>query len=83
VARHLHNFTLDTCSGAGFIDWCDRVRIATTHCRGERGGAMDGDSSPPVPEGWTVVEFDENDDYRAWCSEESPDETPEGDDGAR
>lgn len=38
---------------------------------------------PEVGPGWTVVDFDENDDYHPWCSEESPEEIAEGDDGAR
>lgn len=44
---------------------------------------MNGDPLPVVPQGWTVVEFDEDDNYRPWCSEESPDETSEGDGGPR
>lgn len=43
--------------------------------------------SPSLPEGWTVVDFDEDDPYNAWCSEESPEPLDEDDpglsDGAR
>ena len=36
---------------------------------------MESDEDHPVvPSGWTVVEFDENDDYRPWCSEQTPEE---------
>lgn len=44
---------------------------------------MTDDLSPVDPSGWTVVEFDEDDDYRPWCSEEAPEETSEGDGGTR
>ena len=44
---------------------------------------MTNDPLSVVPRGWTVVEFDEADDYHPWCSEESPEQTSEGDDGPR
>lgn len=39
---------------------------------------MENQDAPVVPPEWTVVDFDENDDYRPWCSEQ----TPEDEDGA-
>lgn len=39
---------------------------------------MEKEAEEPVPDGWTVVDFDENDDYEPWCSEQ----TPEDEDGS-